>query len=752
MVVEDVSDSRGTLPLAPPDDDVAARLDVADGVRANPTGEAPDASLARGRSRLGDGLRAAARVLGREPGVIRLRTDGRDTEGDVVRAAREVVAQGHLLFVEGPSPWPADVALDSVRVVSVSGDPGAGEPRVEVAVSVAASVSGRVRVSLSRDGAERDARTTDVSPDATASIRLVDPAGPRSTDVYEVRLVALDGTPDDDRVNDRVRFERPSLAPRILIVGDGARAAVVDRGVRVTRVASIDDADLDATDLLVLSNQPWRALRGGAFVAIERFVAEGGVLATLGGEDAYGRGGVAGTPYELLLALRPRQDDADSIGCVVALDRSGSTGEATGGASAPIDDLRRAVRALARAMPPAATLTVLPFGDAPDAPLAIERAGGADDEAVSRVLAARLDGVVPAGGTDLPRAIEGAMRVASSMRDVRRRRVFLLTDGDPDHKLTAEGLAPLREALSGAGVEFAAVVRGDEAAAIALRTLAARAEDVVRIARSDEFPESLLRTFDRGASPGEFVVGPFATTAAAGSELSPAAAAVARLGPSRIHRLDPAPDAVVWARSSAPDGTSFVLAASRRHGAGAVLSLAAGPALESGAGRDRTEGDLTRVFDEVSRSVDRGAAAERDGDRLTVESTAGLGSLHVLVGEATDPVTLLEASSGLYEGTLPSGTPVDALLRIEAGGDGPRALRLPYRPPLEHRGAGADLATMRAIAQAGGGRLLGPSEPTPRRRTSSKVDLSPYGFVMAVILLVVDRLRARRDAHAPVAS
>lgn len=732
VFVDDVSDSLGSHRWPCVDEPASARFDVSDGVRTSGDGDAGAGVLARERSRLGDGLRAAGAYLGPDPGVVRLRTDGRDTEGDAPAAARTLAALGHRVYVEAPSPAPADVSIDAVRVLEAA----PGEP-VKVSVSISASVSGRVRVSLFRDGAERAALSVPVSPALPSVVQLIDGASRRTSDGFEVDLVPEEGTPDEDRANDRVRFEVATNVARVVIVGEGSAPPALEDGVRTSRLPTLDEVDFGAIDLLVTSNLPARAFSDDRLERLTRFVASGGSMLVMGGDDAYGPGGVSGSSYERLLALYPRRDDGDGVACVVAFDHSGSTGESMGGESPAIEALRRAVRALDRRLPARTNLFVLPFSDRPGELIPIERRQEGGDVNRSDLRLVRLDAITPAGGTNLPLAIEAAVEAAVRVPDVRRRRVFLLTDGDPDHPSTPAAFAALRARLDRTGVEFAAIVRGDDVAAVALRTLTARQGDVVRIDDASGFPEALVRTFDRGRAPDEITSGPFAPVPA-DDGLDALAGAAPR--PTRLHRLDAAGDAVVWARAPAPDGTILPVAAMRRVGAGRVVSFAGGPALEPADARGALIHSLKPLFARLARAADRGLGAEREGDRLRVENVAGLGSLPLFVGDEAVAAPLLETQNGVYEGLLPPGTPTDAILRA---GTPARALHLPFGPGLEHRGAGVDLSTLRAIADAGLGRVLARDEPTPRRRGASRLDLSPYCFGMAVLLLLLDRILDR---------
>ena len=180
-------------------------------------------------------------------------------------------------------------------------------------------------------------------------------------------------------------------------------------------------------------------------------------------------------------------------------------------------------------------------------------------------------------------------------------------------------------------------------------------------------------------------------------------------------------------------------------GAGRVVAYAGGVALEVEASKAAFRSALLGLFATLARAADRGLAATRERDRIAVEGPAGHASLALLGPEDARSV-LLETRRGLYEGLVPPGTPTDAVLLVRVEGELPRALRLPFAPPLEVRGAGLDVETLRAVASAGRGRVLAAAESTPRRRSTTHVDLSPYCFGMAAVLFLLDRVLARRPA------
>ncbi len=365
----------------------------------------------------------------------------------------------------------------------------------------------------------------------------------------------------------------------------------------------------------------------------------------------------------------------------------------------------------------------------------------AGDRAARATLREGLVSLAPTGGTDLVAAIVEAVRRLATVPGVTRRRVLLATDGDPDHPLSATSLAPAREALAASGVELSAVVRGDAAGAEALRSLAARPEDVVRIEDADAFPEALLATFARGEGRDELAAGPVALAGDGG----PDAEAVVGLHPSRVHRLEAAPDATVFARATFSDGTPPApFGASRRVGAGRVVALATGPALEARPSRTAARGALAALLARLAGEADRGLALEIEGEEVSLSAPAGRGLLTLTVGAGpeVEVARLLERSPGLYVGRVAEALPEEVTLRVRGLGAVPRPVRSVGRPPVEHRGVGVDDEALSALASAGGGRRLAPGEAPPPLTEPGSFPLAPLLLLLAAALFLFDRARA----------
>ena len=393
-----------------------------------------------------------------------------------------------------------------------------------------------------------------------------------------------------------------------------------------------------------------------------------------------------------------------------------------------------------RDLKPGERLAVLPFAAsaATEAlpPGWLDAEGGAD---AREALETALDRLVPGGGTDLPMAIQAAARLAAAV-PARARRVILLTDGDPDHAPDEAALTQTRLELDRLQVEFGALVAGMPEAARRLRAYVAReSEAVVLLDGSSRFPDRLLRALARERGKGEMLPAPRGIRWLSGGTDNELEA----LTPTRMQALQLTPGAgSVIAEATLLDGGLYPFAARRSVGAGEVVALAWGPEWEpepEAGGRG-----LTGLVERLAREADRGLTADVEGDHLVLRlpEARGVGSLEVTVtgpagdGADTRRTRLLEIESGLFRGPAPSG-PVVAARAVLGGVE--RPLRLPARPPAEHRGAGVDEAALRRIAGAGGGmRLPQGTAPPPGPRPKGP-PLAPWLLLLGAMLLVIDR-------------
>jgi hypothetical protein len=214
--------------------------------------------------------------------------------------------------------------------------------------------------------------------------------------------------------------------------------------------------------------------------------------------------------------------------------------------------------------------------------------------------------------------------------------------------------------------------------------------------------------------------------------------------PEWVNDVEAHPEARLLARVRWSQGPvrEAPFAAERTVGAGRVHALAWGP----GAVLDPTEGwnALVPLIDRLLSDSDRGLAADLDDEgRLTVRVPEAAGAGRLWLVDAHHRDELLEIAPALFRSV--EAAPESDSLRLR-GAEGStfaeRTLRLPHRPPAEHRGSGPDLARLRALAEAGGGRVLAPGEAPPAPAPEPGPSLAPWLLLTACILLVLDRARA----------
>jgi hypothetical protein len=749
----DVSESVGS---APPDARGAAGGDVvafADGVRSVLPGEDP-LGLPRGGTRLATALAAAGARLGAEPGVVWLVTDGRSTEAGALEAAAALAEAGHRVFVSAPSRPAADVGVLEASAETVA------ETKTAVRVRLSSSVAGRVRVRLVRDGRAVASAEVDVVPGDGGAATLRDDDAPRESASYEVGVSPAPGTPNDDPENDRVAVavHRGGTA---LVLGTWARAvdgpATVDDRVGVRVVDVLRPSDLDLADVLVVSDVPWDRIGRPGADAIGRFTAAGGRVLALGGPSSYAAGNWKGTAFESLLPLVSRPDDGGGLAFVLAIDRSGSTGEGRPGGVPPLASLQAAALRVVDALAPSESVLVLPFAESADSP-APPGWVAADDEPGRRALAGAVRGLAASGGTRLDLAVVAA---AERLRGhaAKSKRVFLLTDGDPDRPPAPASFEAAARALTAAGAEFGALVVGDARAAQALREgLRAAPEEVVVLDDAKEFPDALFRALGRARGKDEARTGPFVVRPARGRLDG---ASLEGVVAARALDLVAAPGADVFADGEG-GGRRLAFAGSLPRGAGRVVGLAWGPAFEAEAERAAACARLLPLVGRLVAESDRGLAGRIESARLVVAAGAahaGRGRAWARRGTSSASTMLLETRSGVFEGPAPGGPHDGApvFFEVEAPDGAPgeggarvrRPIRLPARPGEEHRGSGVDAAALAAIARAGGGRVLAAGESPPAQAVARSTSLAPFLLTAALALLVVERaLVARRPRAA----
>jgi hypothetical protein len=728
----DVSASLGAGGGGPPPAGLDAWIAFAGGV-ADVDGPGPPPPLDPEGTWLAGALRRAAeRFAGRD---VRVYTDGRGTDGDPAFAARAVAAGGGRVHASPPRRPPADVGLVEARVVDL------GRGGREVLARVASSTAGTARLRLSAAGRTVAESVLRVEPGVVMEAPPL-PLGPAaaSSPALHLRLEPGPGTPNDDPANDALELGAPEDRPSVLVWGDvdarGWAGPGSDLSVRV--VSAWEDGAVAAADCVVLAGIPWRDLGPQRTARLEAFVAGGGRLLVLGGPDAFAGGGWTATALETrLLPLRSPRSEGQTRAVVLAIDRSGST------SAGALAHLVAAAQGLARALVPGESLAVLPFTARPAERLLAPGWVRAEEPEGVAALLRSLEELEGGGGTDLVAGTLGALAAVSSRR-AGLRQVLLLTDGDPDRAPDPEALRDVRQGLDEAGVAFGAVVSGmPETAAVLRDRLASRSEDVVLLERADAIPASLLAAWSDVRSQAERRARP-SVAWAEGTQGLPSEAL------SWVHAVEPVAEAPVRVEAVArfADGPPQPFAAARVVGAGEVVALAWGPGCEPAEARALASAWLRPLVVRLAAASDRGLAAEEIGGDLVLSLNEAEGAGAVTVVAEAAHATLVERAPGLFRGPTPgaAGAALGSLrVRIPGRGGAPaveRPLRLPVRPPPEHRGAGVDEEALAALARAGGGLRLAPEEPPPPGPAGAGLPLAPLLLVLAVGALLLERWRS----------
>lgn len=715
-------------------------LAVADGYAWHEPGTVPP-RLPGGASRLGGALAEVARL---HPGAeVVLESDGRATD-DAQAGAAAVRAAGGTLWTRPARRAVADAGLLEARARQ-------GAAGVTLEALVASSVRGRVQLSVEHEGSSVAVRELALLPASVERVRLDALPAPALPARYTLRLRALEGTPDDDPGNDVLEVPCVAQARSVAVVGD-VDADALARGLPsmgVRRVATAGEAAASGADLVVLAGVPWASLGTPAVRALASWVAQGGQLLLLGGPQGYARGGWGGTPLERQLApLQCVAPPSGPVAWVLALDASGST------AGAPARALAAAALDALGSLQPGERLCVLPFRAASAAaPLGPGWLQAGEAGAQDRLRAA-LEALPAQGPTDLRAGVAGAIDLLAAQPAGMTRCLVLLTDGDPDERPDARALAGLREQLAAAGVRFSALVVGMPGAVEALRAaVAQRPEHVQLLGGAEALVAQLLERLARERAALEHESLGAGWRAQAPDE--PAASLLAGLGELEgLHAVEVAPGARLVAHAVRPGDAAAlrVLAAERALGSGRVHALAWGPG--SSADPAAAAARLAPWVGLLAQAAERGVEAEVGADgqlRVAWPEAAGVGGAWLGRGADEHVQLLLEVAPGVFAGPWPPALDDElagegAAACVRARGFAP-VLRWPSRPAPEHRGVGADLARLEALARAGGGSLLGVGEQPAGRGAGRGLPTPTLWLVLAATLLLVERALAWRQVQ-----
>jgi uncharacterized membrane protein len=386
----------------------------------------PAAPSTTGIDRSGTDLEAALDAARSElaPGHVPrlvLFTDARPTAGDVDEAVARLAASRVRVFTDPAAVRDlGDTWLDAIEVPARL-TAGATIP-VTVAVGSQRDVDADVELrSAGKQLGQRAVHLTRGLTRVKIDVNL-DEAGPVS---FEAR-VATAGDPlavnntltrqawFDPRV--RVLYVEGAAGSARYLTG-ALQASGFDVTVHPPSGVPATPAELDAYDVVVLSDVSRTAMPNAAQAALADWVERGGGLLVAGGDAVYGENGYRNSTIERVTPVTFERKDEPSVALILVLDRSWSM------AGTSIDLCKAAAIAALDVMTDEQLLGVLTFNDKFDWEFTLRNVGKNRDFMRQKIAA-----IEPAGRTLIYPAVEQAYLALKNAK-ARAKHVILLSDG-----------------------------------------------------------------------------------------------------------------------------------------------------------------------------------------------------------------------------------------------------------------------------------------------------------------------------------
>lgn len=450
----------------------------------------------------------AAMIPPDSSGRLVLFSDGNETAGDALGAAREAVG-GRMTARRGEgtlrrSGLPIDVAPLTYRVnrevvlESVDAPPQAPADsvvNVRVVLDSASEATGTLQLRMEKE-------VLDINGDEPGTGRRLTLGAGRHVELIQVklgpgRIHRFDAVWEPDREDgdsagasgDSVASNNQSqaftLTPgkgSVLLVdgmGDGDAAGpsgtlantLTEAGLTVTMVRAEgmpgDLISLQEHDLVILANVPADAMERSAHSALASYVTElGGGLVMLGGKQSFGAGAWKSTAVEPILPLRldlPEKLIVPAAAVVIILDNSGSMRHSVMGSTRTQQEIANEGAAIAvQTMDKTDLVGVIAFNSMYSVEVPLERNVNPQRNA------SLIRSIGSDGGTNLPPALAEAHRQLNNVTaDVKH--VIVLSDGGSQNR---ESLPGMCDALMKDGIKVSTIAIGDQADLETMSTMA----------------------------------------------------------------------------------------------------------------------------------------------------------------------------------------------------------------------------------------------------------------------------------------
>jgi Ca-activated chloride channel homolog len=695
-------------------------------------------------SDLAAGLRLAAAVIPEGyRGRAVLVSDGRQTAGDAVAAARELAARGLTVDVLPVGTESRDVVLADVSLSATAreGEVASLLARVDAARAI------RATMFVYRDDALVLERAVELRSGGQ-QIALPLPVGEPGLHRYRVDVVPEDPAADSTTVNNSLgAVQRVLGRPRVLLVAARPEsvgllpAALAAAGIDVATVAPegvpADLAGWARYDATVLVDVPATALAPRTMELLEVAVRDlGRGLAMTGGPDAFGPGGYAETPIErampITMDVRGR-GRTPRVALALVIDKSGSmSGE-------KLDMAKEAAARSIRFLQPEDQAAVVAFDSFPQlvAPLTSLAERQALENAVARITVG--------GGTDIFPAVASGFDL---LRDVEAdvKHVILLTDGQ-----------------SGASGEYARLLDEMRAARVTLSTVAV----------GSDADTSLLEAMARiGRGRYHFAATPSAIPQIFSSETLLATRTI--LVDQRFFPATASASPILRGIGAVPALDGYVAVTPKDRGEVVLVSPEGDPVLavwQYGSGRTvawtpdlgnrwsagwRASPAATALWGNlfswllptpetselVVRAESRTETIEGQAISVIAENRTALSDVRPTTATVIGPrgqvqeIALQPAGPGQYQGQLPTSEAGAYLILASQtlpGGEvrGDAGWVAPY--PAEYRQVGIDQAYLARVAAAGGGTILADAAEAMRPPDAAAATRWPAAELLLVL-------------------
>jgi len=717
-------------------------------------------------SDLASGLRlAGALVPEGYGGRVVLVSDGQQTAGDAVGAARELTARGLSVDVLPIGSTSPDLVLTHAElpVTSSVGEVATLTATVDAPQATAATFM------LYRDDAlltERSFALRSGVQQVAIPIGVGEPGLHR----YRVEVVPQDISADTSALNNSLgAIQRVLGPPRVLLVAQGAesagwlpaalRAAGIDVAIVRSEGVPADLAGWAQYEATVIVDVPAPALPPGAMELLETYVRDlGRGLVMTGGPDSFGPGGYAETPIEralpVLMDVKGRGREP-RVALALVIDKSGSMG------GDKIEMAKEAAARSIRLLRPEDQAAIIAFDSVPQWVMPLTSLTERDQ------LETAIGGIYAAGGTDIyPAAAVGFETLREVDADVKH--VILLTDGQSG--ATGDYLA-LLERMRAARVTLSTVAIGGDADTALLETMARLARGRYHFAANPRAIPQILSSDTLMATRTILVEERFFPAAASSSPILRGLSAVPALdGLVAVMPKDRAEVVLV-----SPDGDPVV--AAWQYGAGRAIAWTPdlGPRWSGGWQNSPSATALwgnafswllptpeTSELTLRAEKLDEASVAIVAENRTAWDEVRPTTATLIGPGGQSQEVEMQPAGPGRYRATttMPDvgAYVIQATQRLAEGEvRGESGWVAPY--PAEYRRVGVDRATLARIAAAGVGQVLAdPAEAMrpPDQPTAARWPLAGLLLILAAVgwplEIAARRLSIPQGARAALAT